>query len=251
MSFTNMRGAQRGEHEIRHGEILAESEPEQVWGWATPAGRIRAKRRARLIAEGARLGPGVRAMEIGCGTGMFTEMFAASGARLLAVDISPHLLALAARRALPENQVTFREARFEACEAEGPFDAIIGSSILHHLEVEPALRKIFELLRPGGIASFAEPNMLNPQVFMERKFRFLFPQVSPDETAFVRWSLRRLLLTIGFEDPKIQPFDWLHPLTPPVLIAGVRKLGAGLERIPFVQQFSGSLYIRAVRPAGS
>ena len=120
-----------------------------MWGWATPAGQIRAKRRARLIAEGSRLGPGVRALEIGCGTGLFTEMFAATGAELLSIDISPHLLALAARRGLPEDRVTFRVTRFEDCEAEGPFDAVIGSSVLHHLEVETALQNIFELLRPG------------------------------------------------------------------------------------------------------
>ena len=97
---------ERAQHEIRHGEILAASEPERVWGWATPAGRIRAKRRTRLITEGAQLGPGVRALEIGCGTGLFTEMFAATGAQLLSVDISPHLLALAARRGLPEDRVS-------------------------------------------------------------------------------------------------------------------------------------------------
>ena len=93
--------------------------------------------------------------------------------------------------------------------------------------------------------------MLNPQIFAERKFRFLFPQVSPDETAFVRWRLEKLLLGIGFEKPEITPFDWLHPSTPPALIPVIRKLGAGLEGIPLLRQFSGSIYIRAVRPAKS
>src|SRR5215470_6599353 len=91
----------RGDREIEHGKRLAALETETVWGWGTPAGRLRAKRRAMLIGEGARLGPGVRVLEIGCGTGLFTEAFAATGADIVAVDISPELVDIAKRRGLP------------------------------------------------------------------------------------------------------------------------------------------------------
>lgn len=57
----------RANNEIAHGEMLAMYETEVIWGWATPAGLLRAERRARLVAEGAGLQPGVRALEIGCG----------------------------------------------------------------------------------------------------------------------------------------------------------------------------------------
>lgn len=128
---------------------------------------------------------------------------------------------------------------------------MIGSSVLHHLDIEPALAKIYALLKPGGQMSFAEPNMLNPQVFIERKFAFvrpLFWYVSPDETAFVRWPLRRLLFKVGFQDVKITPFDWLHPATPPPLISLVRSAGRCLEKTPLLRELSGSLYISAHRP---
>src|SRR5262245_15197283 len=99
-----------------HGEKLARGDAESVWGWGSPAGRVRARRRGSLIAAGAGLRPGVVALEVGCGTGNFTALFAASGARLVAVDLSPHLLELAARRGLPPEQVQFLAKPFEECD---------------------------------------------------------------------------------------------------------------------------------------
>lgn len=238
----------RANHEIEHGEYLAQGDTELLWGWGTPAGRLRAQRRAGLISAGAGLRPGIRVLETGCGTGMFTQMFAESGASILAVDISEALLSRARLRALPEDRVRFLAQRFEECDADGPFDAIIGSSILHHLALQEAFPAIFRLLKPGGIMCFAEPNMLNPQVWAERRFRKLFPYVSPDETAFVRWKLRRTLQEVGFRDIEISPFDWLHPSVPRPLIGFVSAVGRMLEATPLLREFAGSLYIKAVRP---
>jgi hypothetical protein len=57
--------------------MLAEAGPEGIWGWGTPAGQVRARRRAELIVSAPELRPGIRALEIGCDTGLFTELFAA------------------------------------------------------------------------------------------------------------------------------------------------------------------------------
>lgn len=237
----------RAAREIEHGQWLAAHDTEAVWGWGTPAGKVRARRRADLIIDGAALAHGSRVLEIGCGTGMFTEMFAATGATIAAVDISPELLAKARARGLPPDQVSFYERRFEDCEIQGGYDAVIGSSILHHLDIKPALRRITELLKPGGRISFAEPNMLNPQVFLERKLNYLpmFSYTSPDETAFVRWQLANCLKEMGFKDVTIKPFDWLHPATPKSLIGIVSALGRVVESVPLGREFSGSLYIGA------
>ena len=234
-------------HEVEHGKYLASGCPEEIWGWGTPAGQLRAKRRAALILEGAEIGPSSRVIEIGCGTGMFTAMFAESGADIVAVDLSPDLLARAAQRNLA--RVRFVQKNFRDCELDGPFDAVIGSSVLHHLDQERAWPKIFQLLKPGGRLSFAEPNMLNPQIFCERHFRRFSQYISPDETAFVRTSLRRLLEATQFEAVSIRPFDWLHPATPPFLIPLVSRMGGILEKAGPLSEFAGSLTIRARRPA--
>lgn len=242
----------KAKHEIAHGRWLSEQDTELVWGWGSPAGKLRARRRAELVATGAGLKPGVSAVEIGCGTGLFTEYFAESGARIVAVDISEPLLAKARERGLPPQQVKFMCARFEDVALPGTFDAAIGSSVLHHLDVPQALAAIRRLLKPGGVLSFAEPNMLNPQVFLERHppvfLKKYYAYTSPDETAFVRRGLRRLLEGAGFTDVTITPFDWLHPATPPAFISFVRLAGQVAERLPGVREFAGSLYIRARVP---
>jgi 2-polyprenyl-3-methyl-5-hydroxy-6-metoxy-1,4-benzoquinol methylase len=241
--------SKRAEREIEHGQSLAAGDTELIWGWGTPAGRVRARRRATLIERGAMLGPHSHVLEIGCGTGMFTEIFARAGCSIIAVDISADLLKNADARKLPKDRVQFVNKGFEDCALGGPFDAVIGSSVLHHLDLGLALTRIYELLRPNGIMSFAEPNMLNPQVLAERTLRSLFPYVSPDETAFVRWTFRRRLESAGFKDIEIVPFDLLHPSVPEKLIRLVSGIGGIVERMPFLRELSGSLYIKAVRPS--
>ena len=244
----------RAANEIAHGRMLAASESEETWGWTTPAGQLRACRRADLIISAAGAGPGHTILEIGCGTGMFTERFAGTGARIVAVDISPDLLAKALDRRLPADRIRFEQRRFETLELADPavqawaadgFDAIIGSSVLHHLDIPAAIETCRRLLSPGGRIAFAEPNLLNPQVWMERNFRSWFPYVSRDETAIVRWPLQRLLQRAGFSNIVISPFDWLHPATPESLMGIVGGVGRVLEQVPGVREFAGSVLISA------
>ena len=232
-------------YEIKHGEFLAGGCPEDIWGWGTPAGKLRAERRAALIARGAGLAPGLNVLEVGCGTGNFTEKFARSGAQILACDISPDLIEKAKARNLPERQVRFLCSRFEDDQIEPNFDAVVGSSILHHLELEDALPKMLNLLKPSGAFCFAEPNLLNPQVFIMLRFRQFFPQVSRDETAMIRFPFKRTLEKVGFTKVDITPFDWLHPSVPPAFISMVQRVGKMLEHLPVVREFSGSLLITA------
>ncbi|MDD5583470.1 MAG: class I SAM-dependent methyltransferase [Candidatus Omnitrophica bacterium] len=232
--------------------MLARSDVDKVWGWTTTAGKLRARRRADMIISGAGLHRGVNVLEIGCGTGIFTEMFARTGSRITAVDISGELLKKAKARLNLYDRVTFLEGPFETSDIEGAFDCVVGSSVLHHLDVDAALAKIYALLKPGGTVAFTEPNMLNPQVFLERKLKFLhklFSYVSKDETAFFRFKFCKALKAAGFTGITILPFDWLHPRTPRFLVKTLLSLGNCLEKIPLVKELSGSLYICARRPA--
>jgi SAM-dependent methyltransferase len=167
------------------------------------------------------------------------------------VDISRELLELARAKNLPPERVQFLEKRFEDCEEIGPFDAIIGSSVLHHLEINEALSNIYKLLKPNGILSFAEPNMLNPQIAIQKNISWVKKRMadSPDETAFFRWNIHKLLCQAGFVDIRITPFDWLHPATPVKFINTIEEgVGRFLEKIPCIREFAGSLHIYGRRP---
>ena len=112
------------------------------------------------------------------------------------------------------------------------------------LDVAPVIA-----LGNGGTIYFMEPNMLNPQIAIQKNISWIKPKLgdSPDETAFFRWPLRRLLEQIGYRDIRIDPFDFLHPKTPVLLINRVDQLGRFLEKMPIVSEFAGSLYIRATK----
>jgi 2-polyprenyl-3-methyl-5-hydroxy-6-metoxy-1,4-benzoquinol methylase len=244
-----MSSSKRSQNEIAHGKKLSDSGAEQIWGWGTHAGKIRARRRAELISSAAGLRPGIEVLEIGCGTGVFTDKFAQSGAHITAVDISEELLKLARARNLPMT-VTYILSPFEELHLDKPFDTIIGSSILHHLVIESALAQIYNMLKPGGVMSFAEPNMLNPQVLLQKNIPWLKSRMgdSKDETAFFQHNLKEQMRKVGFIETKITPLDWLHPATPPFMVSFVQKVGMVLERVPLLREFAGSLYIFGKRP---
>ena len=105
----------------------------------------------------------------------------------------------------------------------------------------------------GGDAGsrHAEPNLLNPQVWLERNVRSWFPYVSPDEIAFVARKLGRTLHKAGYDDVDVTPFDWLHPRTPERLISLVAGVAGWVEQVPIIREFAGSLAIRARRPTSS
>jgi SAM-dependent methyltransferase len=134
---------------------------------------------------------------------------------------------------------------------DGAFDAVYGSSILHHLSLGRSLAESFRLLRPGGRVVFAEPNILNPQVTV--MFRVEAAKepcgVSPDEMAFSRFRARAALRHAGFGDAAVLPFDFVHPAVPASWIRGVAGIGRAREATPLLREIAGSLLITARRPA--
>ncbi|MFQ5899715.1 MAG: class I SAM-dependent methyltransferase [Candidatus Methylomirabilia bacterium] len=235
-------------HEIEHHRDLAAGKPEETWGWDSPAGRARADRRARLFVAHGRIAPGTRVLELGCGTGEFTRRVAVAGARLVALDLSAELLAKA--EAEVGTGVRFVRGNAEALPfSDGAFDAVYGCSILHHLDVETALREVRRVLRPGGSLVFSEPNLLNPQVLLMFKCEALKPHfgTSRDEMAFTRGFISQVLRRLGFGRFTVRYFDFLHPSTPASLIPTVEPLAKRLERVPLLRVISGSLLIHAER----
>ena len=232
-------------NEIKHGKYLLQHGAGEVWNWESPAGRLRWARRVGMLSSHIR--PGMQILELGCGTGYLTKKLAGTGASVTAIDISPELLKVA-RAECADANVNFMVEN--ACAMTFPdetFDSVIGSSVLHHLDVPRVLAEIRRVLRPGGTLYFTEPNLLNPQIALQKKIPALKRRMgdSPDETAFFRWQLRNKLRAVGFRNIRIECFDFLHPQTPPQLIPFCEKLGRWLEKTPLISEIAGSLSIRA------
>jgi ubiquinone/menaquinone biosynthesis C-methylase UbiE len=232
-------------NEIAHGKYLIDHDPGEVWNWETPAGKKRWARRAEMLTR--LLAAGTKVLEIGCGTGYFSKEIVRTGADITAIDISPDLLSVAAKK-LTANNIVFKVENAYAMSFENnSFDFIIGSSVLHHLDVKQALLECRRTLKPGGTLRFTEPNMLNPQIALQKNIPFIKKRMgeSPDETAFFRWSLKKHLEEAGFVDISIHPFDFLHPQIPKDLIKYLLTVCSFLERTPILSEFAGSLYIEA------
>ena len=234
-------------NEIEHGRFLAQHGAGEIWNWEGAAGKLRWARRVKMLSTHIR--SGMTVLELGCGTGYFTRELAHCGADIVAVDVSPELLEIARANCSAPNVRYEIQNAYELSYPGDAFDSIVGSSVLHHLEIEEALRQIHRVLRPGGTMFFTEPNMLNPQIVIQKNVPWVKQRLgdSPDETAFFRWRLRRLLEVTGFRSVQIDPFDFLHPKTPTTLIGGVDAVGRFLESLPVISEFAGSLYIRAIK----
>lgn len=237
----------RTEREKAHFERLALERGLHWWGNATKAGKLRQEIRAKLAARCLALKAGDALLEIGCGAGDFTKYLCqlGSGISITAIDISPALIELA-KNNLQYNNVSFKEGDVENLPFEpGCFGVVVGNAILHHLNLEKVLPELRRVLKIGGKIFFTEPNMLNPQVFLEKNFRFIGSWLdnSPDETAFSRWGIKRQLEKAGFENIQVQPFDFLHPLVPDRLIPLFITLSSVLEKMPIVREIGGALVI--------
>jgi len=68
----------------------------------------------------------------------------------------------------------------------GSFDFIVGSSSLHHLEVDSVLQEFAGILKTGGRIMFTEPNIMNPQVALIKDVPYIKRRANDfsEETAF-------------------------------------------------------------------
>jgi SAM-dependent methyltransferase len=232
--------------EVQHGASATAVRQAEI-GWDSAAGKIRRRRRSEFLLRG--LPRDARILEIGAGTGMHTVALLEVSKDVEAIDISPDLLAVARNRA--------PGAKYHVMDAHKPvfapesFDAIVGVSILHHLNWKLALSAYQQLLKPGGIVRFSEPNLLNPQILLQKSIPFLkrLAGDSPDEYAFTRGEIARSLASAGFEKIRVQPYEFLHPRTPERFIPLVMRVESWIERTP-LNEIAGSLLIEASKPLG-
>jgi SAM-dependent methyltransferase len=129
----------------------------------------------------ARLGPGSRVLEIGCGTGKATFALAERGYRITAVELGPSLAAVARRnlRQFPEVEVV--NADFDRWTPDGGirFDAVVAFSAFHWLDPATAYSRCREMLKPTGVLAMSGARHVVP-----RDGDPLFQTIQEDYKAF-------------------------------------------------------------------
>ena len=107
---------------------------------------------APRVAELAQLKPGMRVLDVACGTGVLSLVAAdlvEPGGSVAGLDLNPGMLDVARRKA-PD--IDWREASAEAIPFEDDaFDAVVSQFGLMFFEDKAsAIREILRVLRPGG-----------------------------------------------------------------------------------------------------
>ncbi len=125
---------------------------------------------ARLIETIIRLGRierGARVADLGCGSGVFTDLLQRHGCDCTGLDLSPKLIEIA-RAKFPA--VEFVEGDVEQLPfADASFDVVLLSGLVHHLP-DPArcAAEVFRVLRRGGRFVAFDPNRMNPFMWAYR-----------------------------------------------------------------------------------
>ncbi len=138
---------------------------------------------------------GKRVLEYGCGEGWVTSDLARRGGEVHAFDISPQAAENTRRRLASLDLLS--QCRVEVMPAErlafadSFFDVAVGFAIIHHLDLPKALAELHRVLKPGGVAYFAEPLATNPLI---QAYRHLTPQFrTADEAPLYLSKLPTLL----------------------------------------------------------
>jgi ubiquinone/menaquinone biosynthesis C-methylase UbiE len=124
----------------------------------------------RLIETCTRLAgwkPGTRVADLGCGSGVFTELLHRLGYDAVGLDISPKLIALG-RTKYPK--VEFLEGDVEHLPfPSSSLDGVLLSGLVHHFP-DPSIctAEVFRALKPGGSFVAFDPNRMNPFMYLYR-----------------------------------------------------------------------------------
>jgi len=90
-------------------------------------------------------------LDIGCGEGLLVERLAEVSRSVTGVDRDEGAIRRALVRTAGLTNATAIEADFmEFDVSPGSYDLITGVAVLHHLDLESALRRSAQVLRPGG-----------------------------------------------------------------------------------------------------
>jgi ubiquinone/menaquinone biosynthesis C-methylase UbiE len=209
---------------------------------------------ARLIAAFVHLTElprGARVIDLGCGSGVFTDLLRRAAYDALGLDISPKLIALGRSR-YPGLDLIEGDAE-NLPFGSASFDGVLLSGLVHHFpDPQRLAAETFRILKPGGRFMAFDPNRLNPfmylyrdrsspfyspvgvtenerpvlprqvaQVFRKARFRVQTHYLAGLAYRYVASSRTRMLLPVyNFIDGTVFNLPFMRPFRPFVLTSG-------------------------------
>ena len=193
--YHNLRFADDSERETRVGRFYSAIR----YGFDLYGRRVREEARNR------------RVLEYGCGTGSLAFGLTAQARQVIGIDISEVAIAQARRAARLRGlkNVEFAVDNAEAMQLpDKHVDVVVGSGIVHHLDIPKSMSEVRRVLRDGGIAIFAEPLAHNPAL---NWYRQRTPELrSADEHPLTVADLCGMAR--GFSSAKVTYFGLVAPI---------------------------------------
>ncbi|HZP68903.1 MAG TPA: class I SAM-dependent methyltransferase [Pseudolabrys sp.] len=157
----------------------------------------------RLIAAFVRLTGlprGARVADLGCGSGVFTELLRREGYDAVGLDISPKLVALG-RRKYPGLELIEGDAENLPFE-NASLDGVLLSGLVHHFpDPQRLAAEVGRVLRSGGKFVAFDPNRMNPFMWLYRDWSSPFYSpvgVTENERPVLAWRVARIFRKQGF-----------------------------------------------------
>ena len=114
---------------------------------------------------------GKKIIELGCGLGEAAVYFAKKGAEVVATDISSGMCALV-KKVAERHGVSLLTAQAYADKMPFPdesFDIVYAANLLHHVDIEAAIKEAKRVLKPGGKFVSWDPLAHNPVINVYRR----------------------------------------------------------------------------------
>jgi SAM-dependent methyltransferase len=158
---------------------------------------------ARLIAAFVRLSElprGSRVADLGCGSGVFTELLRREGYASVGLDISPRLVALG-RSKYPGLELIEGDAENLPFDSES-LDGVLLSGLVHHFpDPRRLIAEVGRVLKPGGRVVSFDPNRMNPFMWFYRDRASPFYSavgVTENERPILAWRVAEMFRDQSF-----------------------------------------------------
>jgi SAM-dependent methyltransferase len=144
---------------VQNVDAIAQFKQAQKEGWAhfAPLEAITTPVAAHLVQH-AGVKPGMRVLDVGCGTGVVAITAAGLGARVTGIDLTPQLLERARENSHTAGlEVDWREADVEELPfGDSQFDVVL-SQFAHMFAPRPevAMSQMLRVIKSGGVIAFS------------------------------------------------------------------------------------------------
>jgi SAM-dependent methyltransferase len=187
-------GAQDKSKEIAFFDAHAEDDEYNVFSQETN------ERLVAAFAELSSLPRGARVADLGCGSGVFTELLRRHGYQSTGLDISAKLVALGQRK-YPGLELVEGDAEnlpFETASLDG----VLLSGLVHHFpDPRRLVSEVSRVLRNGGRFVAFDPNRMNPFMWLFRDRASPFYSsvgVTGNERPVLAWKIAQVFRNEGF-----------------------------------------------------